>query len=264
MTTRDKASMGGRTARRAHEAELVALRKLAEELAHKRKERVTTGHLLAAIADHAGAASDLLKERLLDVDVLLKAARVVTDDVPDAIGRAVQRAREFASRSAWPEPSGIHLLYALCQDSTCAAHRAIAQCGSDVGKLRTSALQLATGIVMPRRAPRSASSLSGPIPVRPLFQAPSAQAAPSAPATAAKAAPVRGAPARSELPKPAPKTPPVAHPPRRRTRIAHPAHPHPHTNPNEGAAGFAVDPKALPLLTQIGVNLTPATTQGEL
>src|SRR5689334_516610 len=84
----------------SREPELVALRKLAEDLAGRRGERLSTGHLLAAIAARPCAAADLLGARRLDTEVLLKAARVVTDDANDAVARAVQRAREFAARSA--------------------------------------------------------------------------------------------------------------------------------------------------------------------
>src|SRR5580658_8539450 len=50
------------------EPELATLRKLADDLAKNRNERVTTGHLLAAIASQTGAAADLLKERRLDAE----------------------------------------------------------------------------------------------------------------------------------------------------------------------------------------------------
>src|SRR5580693_3973291 len=116
--------------------ELAAVCKLADEMAKGRGERVTTGHLLAAIASGAGVAADLLRERRLDGEVLLKAARVLTDDHADAVSRALQRAREFAARSPNREASATHLLYALCQERTTAAYRTIAQCGSDVTKLR--------------------------------------------------------------------------------------------------------------------------------
>src|SRR5215472_14500878 len=131
------------------ESELAVLRHLAEEMASKRSERPTTGHLLAAIASKSGGAADLLRERRLDADVLLKAARVLTDDHADAVSRAVQRARELAARSPSREANAVHLLYALCQERTTAAFRAVAQCGSDVSKLRTAAM----GIVGARRAP---------------------------------------------------------------------------------------------------------------
>src|SRR3984957_939471 len=97
---------------RSHEPELVGLRKLAEELARGHTERTTTGHLLAAIASGPGGAADLLKERRLDVEVLLKAARVTTDDASDSVTRAIQRAREFARRAPGRDPGAVHLLFA--------------------------------------------------------------------------------------------------------------------------------------------------------
>src|SRR5579864_2986945 len=81
------------------EQELVALRKLAEDLASQRGQKPTTTHLLAALASGRDDAAQLLLERRLDPDVLLRAARVTLDDAADAIGRAVQRARELAGRA---------------------------------------------------------------------------------------------------------------------------------------------------------------------
>ncbi len=84
----------------SRESEVALLRRLAEDLAKRRGERATTGHLaVAAIASKPSVAAELLKERRLDAEVLLKAARVVTDDAQDAITRAMQRAIEFASRA---------------------------------------------------------------------------------------------------------------------------------------------------------------------
>ena len=116
-----------------HESELAALRKRADEMAKGRGERVTTGHLLAAIASNSGGAADLLRERRLDAEVLLKAARVLTDDHADAVSRAMQRARELAARSPSREAGAIHLLFALCQERTTAAFRAVAQSISPTG-----------------------------------------------------------------------------------------------------------------------------------
>ena len=81
----------------ARESEVANLRRVAEDLAKQRGERATTGHLLAAIATKRSAAADLLKERRLDAEVLLKAARVVTDDARDALARTVERAIQFAA-----------------------------------------------------------------------------------------------------------------------------------------------------------------------
>jgi ATP-dependent Clp protease ATP-binding subunit ClpC len=85
------------TQARSH-AELVTLRKLAQELASQRKERVTSVHLLAAIAAEPGPASELLRERRLDQEGLLKASRSFDDDGADPIGRVMLAARELAQR----------------------------------------------------------------------------------------------------------------------------------------------------------------------
>ena len=232
----------------AREPELAALRKAAEDMAKGRSERVTTGHLLAAIASKPGGGAELLKERRLDAEVLLKAARVLTDDHADAVARAMQRARELAARSPSREAGGVHLLFALCQERTTAAFRAVAQCGSDVTKLRTAAMQVAMGIVSPRRAP-AAAQLSLP----PTSPSPSR---PSMPATTASAAPVAGlpssAPARSTTPAPLP-------------RHARKPRPTPATTATQPAqARFELDPKRFPMLASLGRNLTLAAARGEL
>src|SRR5262245_51052725 len=133
------------------EPDLLVLRRLAEELARSRKERTTSGHLLAAIVSHPSQAAELLLERKLGADILLKAARATTDEEPDPLARAVQRARELASRMGTAAPSAIHLLLPLIHDRKNGAHRALAQCGVDVSRLRAAAMQLALGRIGPRR-----------------------------------------------------------------------------------------------------------------
>jgi len=229
------------------EPELATLRKLAEDLAKSRSERVTTGHLLAAIASQTGAAADLLKERRLDADVLLKAARVLTDDDADAVARAMQRTREFAARSATRDAGAIHLLFALCQERTTAAHRAITQCGSDVTKLRAAAIGLAMGIVGPRRATQAKQLSLAPAPT-------SVQNRPTRVALAPT--PHVAQPA----PRPAPAPSPAGRPKRQRQSA-------PEATPvpvGKGVARFELDAKHFPVLASIGRNLTLAALRGEL
>ena len=225
------------------ECDLPALRKLAEELARGRKERVTTGHVLAAIASTPGPARDLLEERRLDAEVLLKAARILDDDDEGAVGAAVRRARELAARSPVREPGAIHLLFALCQERKTAAFRAIAQCGSDVTKLRTAAMQVAMGIVSPRRV---TAAVQLPLP------APAAHRGAGAPSAAPT--PLRAmAPAASHVH--APVHAPALHRPRRVRPAA----------PDAATAGrFELDPKRFPALAALGRNLTAAAARGEL
>jgi ATP-dependent Clp protease ATP-binding subunit ClpC len=242
----------------ARESELTALRKLAEEMAKGRGERTTTGHLLAAIASQAGSAADLLRERRLDADVLLKAARVLVDDHADAVSRAMQRARELAARSPSRDAGGIHLLYALCQERATAAYRAVAQCGSDVTKLRTAAMQVAMGIVGPRRVPAATQlSLSAPPPPA---SGPGARPIGLAPASSPPPAPPRLVPAPAPVPTPAPASAP--RPKRQRQGVLTSA-----TAAQPAARAlerFELSPKRYPTLTSIGKNLTLAAARGEL
>jgi ATP-dependent Clp protease ATP-binding subunit ClpC len=235
----------------AREPELAALRKSAEELAKGRGERSTTGHLLAAIASQPGGAADLLIERRLDAEVLLKAARVLTDDHADAVSRALQRARDLAARSPARETNAMHLLFALCQERTTAAYRAIEQCGYDVAKLRMAAMQIAMGIVGPRRIPAQQLSLPRPAarPARSL--GPSVETVPPprprVPAPTAAPAP---APAPAPVPAPAPA-------PALRARRSRPASSSSHSR-------FELDPKRFPTLGALARNLTLAAARGEL
>ena len=243
----------------SRESELATLRKIAEDLAKGRGERVTTGHLLAAIASNSGSAAELLKERRLDADVLLKAARVLTDDHTDAVSRAFQRTRELAARSPSRDAGGIHLLFALCQERTTAAYRAIAQCGSDVSKLRMAAMQQAMGIVGPRRMPGATQLSLPPSATKAMVAQPTHAPHPPAP---------RPAPPQASTPIVTPASTPVIAPRPRRHRQAHPQ-PYPGGPAAAAQAApidtrFDLDPKKFPTLTAIGRNLTAAAARGEL
>jgi ATP-dependent Clp protease ATP-binding subunit ClpC len=264
------------------EPELVALRKLAEELARGRNERTSTGHLLAAIATVPSDASDLLLERRLDADVLLKATRVAGDDQEGSIARAVQRARDFSVRASVREPSAIHLLFALCQERGTSAHRAIEQCGADVTKLRTAAMQRAMGLLGSRRTPLARSTeAAGPRPASPPRAPTHAPHAPLVPLTphpakprvASPRPPNAGPPAKAPSTTPKLSPTPAGDGPKKLRVVPAPRASSP---PNAGAAGtglagegaaearFELDPKRFPTLTAIGRNLTLAAARGEL
>ncbi|WP_437505764.1 AAA family ATPase [Sorangium sp. So ce1099] len=177
------------TSPRSH-AELVTLRKLAQDLAAQRKERLSSVHLLAAIALRGGPAADLLRDRRLDDEALLKATRSVDDEGPDPIGRAMGGARDVAKRATAKEPAALHLLLALLSDRSSAAHRALTQSGVDLARLRTAALQIALGVVQARRSlpPRAGQDGGAP-------------GAPEKPAAPARTSPARRA--RGEAAEPA-------------------------------------------------------------
>jgi ATP-dependent Clp protease ATP-binding subunit ClpC len=260
----------------SRESEVAVLRRLAEDMAKRRGERATTGHLLAAIASKPSPAADLLKDRRLDSEVLLKAARVTIDDASDAMTRAVKRAIEFAARAQSREPAAIHLLFALCQERPTAAHRALEQCGTDVTKLRVAAMQVATGIAPPRRMPepRVTPQSVRPITTQARGQLPplpksSLDARPAVPPAAAIPSPL------SALPR-APAAPqlPAHARPKKRHPISAPRVAPASTSAQLGAvrpaqeqsagARFDLDPNCFPTLAQIGRNLTAMAARGEL
>jgi ATP-dependent Clp protease ATP-binding subunit ClpC len=254
------------------ETALVALRRTAEDLAKQRGQKPTTTHLLAALASGRDDAAQLLLDRRLDAEVLLKAARVTVDDTSDALARALQRARDLAGRSGGAgrtEARSVHVLFALCQETGTAAHRALVQCGTDVTRLRTSAIQLAMGLAPPRRttpstAPAAAARTSGIMPIgRPSPTPSPAKPAPTSIATLAPPpvspsvtpkvgpAPPRGK--RKELPKEAARDQARDH---ARESAAKPT--------KARLDRFGLDPKQFPLLVQLGQNLTQLAVRGEL
>ncbi len=244
------------------EPELVALRRVAEDLAKQHRQKPTTTHLLAALASGRDDAAQLLLDRRLDAEVLLKAARVTVDDASDALTRALSKARDLAGRSgARTGARSVHVLFALCQETGTAAHRALVQCGTDVTRLRTSAMQLAMGLAPPRRMPASSASSAsssassasssstrsrGIVPVAPVAKATPASPAYKAPPSPAHKALVRTA---------APAAPEVGSAPPKAKRAAPKSH---------GAERFSLDPKQFPLLCQLGQNLTQLAARGEL
>jgi len=127
------------------ESELVSLERQAEQLARGRKERVTSAHLLAAIAELSGGAAALLRDRRLGAESLLRAARSATDDEP--LRLATQGARSVAERMRAPEPGALHLLISLLGDRKTAAYRVLDQCGVDVRRLRLAAMNQALGLL---------------------------------------------------------------------------------------------------------------------
>lgn len=144
------------------QAELVTLRKHAQEIAAVRNERMTTVHLLAAIAAGAGPAADLLRDRRLDEEALLKASRSFDDEGPDPIGRVFAASRQVGTRAPSAEPTSLHLLLALLADRSAAAHRSLLHAGVDLARIRTAATQLALGVVATRRPASEAARSRGP------------------------------------------------------------------------------------------------------
>lgn len=258
------------------ESELARLERQAVDLARGRKERVTSAHLLAAIAASDEGAGVLLRDRRLGPEDLLRAARAATDDERDPLRLAAKGAREVADRMRAPAPLGVHLLISLLGDRRTAAYRALDQCGVDKRRLRLSAMNQALGALGRKpietaaetktrpsaveasvgrggqpRAPRNLLSrrraqLVSPEDLRrsrrPREAGPALEEAPSAPA-----APTDDA-RRTETPKPAQR-----HPSPKSVRTE-----------DELERRFGLPRKQYPLLARFGENLTLAAARGLL
>jgi ATP-dependent Clp protease ATP-binding subunit ClpC len=232
------------------EPELSALVKLADELARRRNEKTSSAHLLAAIAARPSAASDLLGERKLGSEEVLRSSAAVADDLADPLGGAVQRARGIAQRMGC-EPGAAHLLVALLSEPRCAARRSLEQLGTDVGRLRSAAMQVGLGLIGRRRGSVMAAAAElAPSPLPEPVKRPTAVKVPLVPPSrfasglvsnaSPKKAPAGEAAEDGRAPRAAPPGPPGVD------------------------ARFELDAQKFPTLSSLGKNLTLAAARGEL
>jgi ATP-dependent Clp protease ATP-binding subunit ClpC len=239
------------------EPELHALRKLAEQLAHGRREAVTSAHLLAAIAARPSAASMLLEERRLNSDEILRYGRGLNDEVEQAIPQALARAHQVAVRMGATKASSDHLLVALLSEPRSAARRLLEQFGTDVSRLRTASLQVGLGLVA-RRIPAAKGNAAASLPAAPEPAPPPPRRTSTATAvpimSLRKPAPVAPSPEPS-----APVEPPASVGPSPFTVSPSPASP-----ARASTERFELDPQRYPVLTSLGRNLTLAAAKGEL
>ncbi len=248
------------------ESELISLKKVCEALAASRKERVTSAHLLAAMAGRPGPAADLLGDFGLSEARLLTAARASTDDVEDPLRKSFQRARDVAARTRAPEPAAIHLLVALLNDAGFAARKALEQCGVDVSKLRVRALNLGLGLVGRRRivtrrdpdpgrqataATSSASRRATAIPVFPPSPVPPSESRDEPSERPSQV--MRALPAVAPSPVEPPAKPSAAQKPPKSSPAAKPL-----VRAKARGSRFDLDPAKFPTLRELGHNLTLA------
>ena len=254
------------------ESELALVKRIADELAQQQKERASSAHLLAAIAARPSPASDLLRERKLGVEELLRAARGVEEELEDPLKACLQRAREIAGRMGDGDAAAVHLLVALVGEPRSSARRVLEGLNVDTSRLRTQAVQVGLGLVGRRRvSPSQPPEAPQPLPRRvskaikvPLYPPPRKSSGGEASASSAASAPeTRGAgvivPVMSLR----------SHPKRERATSARTVHPVPllekpvHKEP-EPWERFELDPQKFPTLTALGRNLTLAAARGEL
>jgi len=269
------------------ESELVGLERQAEQLARGRKERVTSAHLLAAMAQSSCGAAALLESRRLAAEALLRAARSASDDEPLPLRAATQGARAVAERMRAPEPGALHLLISLLGDRRTAAYRVLDQCGVDVNRLRLAAMNQALALLgrepivrrgeVPGKLQNSqaqglAASATGSRPGAPRARTGSprrhAEVVPPQDLRERRRSTARGSAPPAEQESPAEESAP---PPEAREAAPARASKARASTPPPVALGraaaerqFGLSPKRFPLLSRLGTNLTLAAASGEL
>ena len=242
-------------AQRPHD-ELATVCRHAESLAARRRERVSTAHLLIALAAETSLASSLLGAHRVAAPRL---AELLSDSLPDEDAelprRALQTARELADRTRAAGPLPHHLLLALLGERKTAAYTLIERAGADVGRLRNATMQIAVGAVTPRRAVPDATVAAAPKPTRPAHR----------PASAVAVSLVPKPRTSGSSPPPPPDTAPQLARPAPVSAARPTTKPAPRSARTPGDdARFALDPKRFPVLSAIGRNLTLAAARGEL
>jgi len=246
------------------EPELNALKQLAEDLAGRQKDRLTSAHLLAAIAARPSPAAQLLHERKLSLDEVLRLGRSVPDDFSDSVRQLLSKAHAIGARMGKTRASAEHLLIALLGEPRAAARRVIEDAGADVSRLRTAALQLGQGLVAGRRLPDragvvpAAAPLPPPAPRRPEPGRRPATAVSLFSLAAKKAPPVEP---ETDVPPPVRETSAAPAPVAQAAPSAASPPPGPAVAPDER---FELDPQRFPMLVALGKNLTRAAARGEL
>lgn len=259
------------------EPELRELRKLAEELARRLGERASTAHLLAALVAQPSSTAELLRERRVSVDDVVRTARgLAGDELAEPIAAALIRAKEIAARMGTSVPSAPHLLLALLGEPRAVARRTLETLGVDPSRLRAQAMQVGLGLVE-RRRPQGQKLQSLPgiaVPVSEPEPAPAPRRTSAVPVPlfpppkpVARAEPVPLMTVRE--PAPSPATPPEPRTGLTITRVVPPS-----AAPAAGASApaplaavdprFQLDPQRFPLLCELGKNLTLAAARGEL
>jgi ATP-dependent Clp protease ATP-binding subunit ClpC len=243
--------------------ELSALRRSAEDLASSRRERLSSVHVLACIAGRPSAAADLLHERRMHADSLLRCAQTLDSEAEGAVGRAFERACAVAARMGVREPSSAHLLIALINEPHGAARRALTECGADVSRLRSAAMNLGLGLIGRRR--RTGRREVAPEPLRagesPRRKSSTAVTVPLFPPAPARPRPARSQPAAGALEK---QPNPAAPPSKTAPPEARPPSPRPLPLPSASVQAFALDAQKFPALCALGRNLNVAFAHGEL
>jgi len=257
----------------------------AKDIAQSVSQKLSSAHLLLALFTVENPAQVLLKEKGIDEDGLLELMTEAPAEEEPLVRELCQRARVIAQQCDSREADCLHLLIAFAR-VRCAANELLTQAGVDLIGLRTTALSYFTSGRMPRKLQagrvQQAQALGTRYPLgRPLGAPPT----PLPQSAVALSLPRPATPSRPSLPALSPRdlidedeghdeAPAAAEPlpPAPVSRVnavpavpAAPRAPTPVPFPVPKALeSLALDPKAFPLLTSLGRNLSLLAQQRKL
>ena len=133
----------------------------AKEKAIRRRQRLSTAHLMVVFYQQGGVPSTLLKEQGVREMNLLSAIKVVDQEPVGAFEVSLEKARKLAEKLG-QEVDELHLLAVLNRDARSAAHRCLVHAGGRPSELRGRIME-ALGVADPNR-PRAKARRSAPPP----------------------------------------------------------------------------------------------------
>ncbi len=210
----------------------------AKRAAQRRGRTPSTGHVVLVLLQREPETAAVFARHQVREGDLLKALQVVDGETASALDVAVERAQKLAVKLGEPKPRPIHLLFSIVRDSRSVGFRCLDEVGAGATRVRDELLALLSP------TPAGASS------------APRQRSRP------------RGAARAPTLPKP--KRPSARAKPRDRT--APPSASAPELELERAIADSAdlelsaheLSPKAFPLLTSVGRNLTALAAAGRI
>jgi hypothetical protein len=132
----------------------------AKEKALRRRQRLSTAHVLVVFFQDVGEPSALLKGHGLRESDLLSALKLVAQEPVGALEISMEKAEKLARRLG-QAVSDIHLLAILCRDSRTAANRCLQHTKVDTAALRSDVMRI-LGVTDPDRPRAKARRSSRP------------------------------------------------------------------------------------------------------
>ena len=113
----------------------------ARELAQKKRQSLSTSHLLVALFQNDRQIAELFNQLGISEQSLLAALQVAHEEPASGVDLAVERAQKLAAGAGADEPSALHLLFSLVRESRSAASLGLTSVGVQPERLVNAAME---------------------------------------------------------------------------------------------------------------------------